>query len=80
MDRNQILNEGGGNKNIVKKKIIGKMGGTSGGDMDEITITNANMGRKMLGRRGMRLYQRQMSCDWRHQCQNATLVEAAAEE
>jgi hypothetical protein len=40
----------------VKKKIKGKMGGASGVDRDEITITNGNMGRKMLGRRGMRYY------------------------
>jgi hypothetical protein len=40
----------------VKGKIIGKMGGASGGDRDEMTITNDNMGRKMLGRRGMRYY------------------------
>jgi hypothetical protein len=51
-DINQILNEGWGNQNIVKGKIIGKMGGASGGDRNEMTITNDNMGRKMLGREG----------------------------
>jgi hypothetical protein len=40
----------------VKRKIIGKVGGASGGDRDEMTIANDNMGRKMLGRRGMRYY------------------------
>jgi hypothetical protein len=56
MNRDQILNEGWGNQNIVKGKIIGKMGDASGGDMNEMTITNDNMGRKMLGRRGMIYY------------------------
>jgi hypothetical protein len=40
----------------VKRKIIRKMGGASEGDRDEMTITNDNMGRKMLARRGMRYY------------------------
>jgi hypothetical protein len=40
----------------VKIKIIGKTGGASGGDRDEMIVTNDNMGRKMLGRGGMRYY------------------------
>ena len=40
----------------MKRKIIGKTSGANGGDMDEMTVANDNMGRKMLGRGGMRYY------------------------
>ena len=51
-----ILNERGRNEDIMKRKVVGKTSGASGGNRDKMAVANDNMGRKMLGRGGMRYY------------------------
>lgn len=40
----------------MKRKVIGKTSGASGGNRDKMAVANDNMSRKMLGRGGMRYY------------------------
>jgi hypothetical protein len=61
-NRNKILNEIRGNKDIIKVKVVREMSRASGGDRDQTAIANNNGRRgRMQEREGVkRVYQRQM--------------------
>jgi hypothetical protein len=51
-NRNEILNEVGCNKNVIKVKVVRKTSRSSGGGRNEVAIPNNNARRRGNGGRG----------------------------
>jgi hypothetical protein len=51
-NRNKVLNEVGGNKNIIKAKLVREFSRAGGDDRNEVAITNTNARRRGIGRGG----------------------------
>jgi hypothetical protein len=49
-NRNKVLNEVGGNKNIIKAKVVREISRAGGDDGNKVAITNNNARRRGIGR------------------------------